>query len=208
MKRIILLISIALACNCASAQETQQVEKKNFFSDMKCDITFGIRVGRVEGEVTDEIHYIEGYSNYYNIMGLSLGVDVKKPILHFPNEASTIYAATGLHFLGNKVYDDEFLVEGDLIRHIKIPLYAGFSYQFKKCSLFIELGPCLMFNIGGDHKEEYSSTAYGLGTHIGIKFRRFSFSVGTEKGLTKFTKDGMKANPGCINLSWTLGHKK
>lgn len=154
-------------------------------------------------------------------LGWGLGIDAQKPILHYPNDASTIYGLVGLHLdkKGGKTSNDFLALMDDneniLTTNLKVPVRAGFSYQFSKISLFIDLGPYIAFKVGGSAPEEVeiSSTEIGFGTTFGVKFKRFAIAWGADKGLTNFatmkTEDGeikMKNTTAHFDLRWTLGH--
>lgn len=188
---------------------TNIISAQSFFSDIKFNLSVGLTTTSCDKE------YDTGK------LGWGLGFDAQKPILHYPNDASTIYGLVGLHLdkKGGKTSTDfTALVDDDaniLTTNLKIPVRAGFAYQFSKISLFIDLGPYFSFKAGGDVPKnvEVSSTEFGIGTTFGVKFKRFAIAMGVDKGLTNFATmkvdDGeikMKNTTGHIDLRWTLGH--
>lgn len=201
MKKIIsMMFAALLSVNVVSAQ--------GLLSDVKYNLSVGMTVTHCDKEYD------------LNRTGWGLGIDAQKPILHYPNAASTIYGLVGLHLdkKGGKNTNDFFAMLEDAdaylsATHLKIPVHAGFTYQFSKISLFIDLGPYFAFKVGGDAPKnvETSSMELGYGAMLGIKFKRFALAMGTDNGLTNFatlTSDGEKINlkntTGHFDLRWTL----
>lgn len=188
---------------------TNVISAQGFLADVKYNLSIGLTTTSCDQE------YDQGK------LGWGLGIDAQKPVLHYPNDASTVYGLVGLHLDkkgGKNSSDIKSLIDDDaniLTTNLKIPVRAGFAYQFSKISLFIDLGPYFSFKVGGDapEKVEISSTEIGFGTTFGVKFKRFAIAVGADKGLTNFatmkTENGeikMKNTTGHIDLRWTLGH--
>lgn len=183
---------------------------KSFVSDINYDFIVGF------GASACDKYYDKGKA------GFTIGIDARKPILHYPNEASTIYGLVGLHYKkkGGKTTND-FLQSFDygvnlVSTHLQLPIHPGFSYQFKKISLYIDLGPYIGFKIGEDSGNEksmeLSSMEFGYGVNVGIRFKRFAIGFGSERGLTKFAsymdfsdgKINLKNNTDHIDLKWTF----
>lgn len=205
MKKFILMLLVFPMVNIAAAQGT-----KNFFSDVKVNLSVGLSYSQCDKKFSSQK------------FGISLAVDAQKPIAHFPNEASTIYGLVGLHFdqKGGKTSSDVSTIGNRSANisagHIKIPVRGGFSYQFKKCSLFFDLGPYVSFmtNSEGENDINFSSTEFGIGSMLGIKFKRFAISFGVDRGLTNFAtyrrageEIKMINTTSHIDLRWTLGKK-
>ena len=204
MKKIILIMFAALlSANVASAQDF-----KGFLSDVKYNLSVGLTITGCDKEYDQ------------NRLGWGLGLDAQKPILHYPNDASTIYGLAGLHLDkkgGKNTTDFMAMLEDDdaylSATHLKIPVHAGFTYQFSKISLFIDLGPYFAFKVGDNTPQnvETSSMELGYGAMLGIKFKRFAFAFGSDQGLTNFAtltsgedKTNMKNTTGHLDLRWTL----
>ena len=195
------MFAALLSVNVASAQ--------GLLSDVKFNLSVGLTTTTCDKEY-DQAK-----------LGWGLGIDAQKPILHYPNDASTIYGLVGLHLdkKGGKNSSDFLALMDDnaniLTTNLKVPVRAGFSYQFSKISLFIDLGPYIAFKVGGSAPidVETSSVEIGYGAMMGIKFKRFALAFGSDQGLTNFAtltsdddKINMKNSTGHIDLRWTLGH--
>lgn len=200
MKKILVII-------CAFCSLTVNAQTfKDFLSDVDYNLSVGLSWSQCDKE----------YDNQK--FGIAFGIDAQKPILHFPNESSTIYGLVGLHYetKGGKNTNDFFesLENEDATisaSHLKVPLRAGFSYQFKKFSLFVDMGPYLSMKLSDNGNEyvEMSSTEFGFGGTMGIKFKRFAFSMGADNGITDFAtkKDDnmtMKNTTSHMDFRWTF----
>lgn len=207
MKKNLIMATAMLLCSTSiSAQDF-----KSFVSDINYDVTVGFST-----TVCNE-HYDNAKA------GLTIGIDARKPILHYPNEASTIYGLVGLHYIkkgGKTTTDISQMFESGVnlvSNHVQLPIHPGFSYQFKKFSLYIDLGPYIGIKVSEDgendkNSTELSSTEIGYGVNLGIRFKRFAIGFGSEQGLTKFATyidpdDGeinLKNRTGHFDLKWTF----
>ena len=183
---------------------------KDFVSDVKFDISIGLSSSSCDKRYDKAT------------LGFSVGFDARKSILHYPNEASTIYGLVGLRYIkkGGKTTTelDRMFDKGTSLisNHVQIPIHPGFSYQFKKISLYIDLGPYIGFLVSEASENdkqttELSSTEIGYGLNLGIRFKRFAIGFGTEQGLTKFAKYSynqnsyeIKNSSGHFDLKWTF----
>lgn len=180
MKKILVVIGLF----CSVSLNAQNVQShKNFFSDVQYNFSVGIALSQCDKEYDVQKFF------------LAVGIDAQKPILHFLNEKSTIYGLIGLHYdtRGGKNTSDfiEALEDENAsisASYLKIPLRVGLNYQFKRFSLFIDLGPYLSAKVSDGDNEyvEMASSEFGCGTTLGIKFKSFAFSIGMDKGLTNF----------------------
>lgn len=204
-KNVIMAIAILFCSPSISAQNF-----KSFVSDINYDVTIGF------SSTACDKSYKSGKA------GITIGIDARKPVLHYPNEASTIYGLVGLHYIkkGGKDTNDflQMFDEGvNLVsNHIQLPIHPGFNYQFKKFSLYIDLGPYIGVKISENSENNksitLSSTEIGYGVNFGIRFKRFAIGLGSERGLTKFatyvdTADGkmnLKNSTSHIDLKWTF----
>lgn len=205
MKKIFLALCAMLVGTGAFAQNF-----KSLVSDIDYDVTVGF------GSSACDKYYDKGKS------GLTVGIDARKPIFHYPNEASTIYGLVGLHYVIKGGSDSNDIWNSSqnkklVATHLQLPIHPGFSYQFKKFSLYIDFGPYIGVKIGENSennksKTELSSMEFGVGSNLGIRFKRFAIGFGSERGLTKFatyidSTDGemnLKNNTGHIDLKWTF----
>lgn len=203
-KKVLTMFVTLLSANAIYAQNF-----KDFISDVNYNVSVGLSYSQCDKEYDQQK------------FGISFGIDAQKPILHFPNDASTIYGLVGLHLdkKGGKDTNDflESFADEDAsisATHLKLPVRAGFSYQFSKLSLFVDLGPYFSFKVSGGNNShvETSSTELGFGGTMGVKFKRFAIAMGIDHGLSNFatTKDEdkikMKNTTSHIDLRWTLGH--
>ncbi len=188
---------------------------KNLLSDINFDISASLSMSNC-----DNIYDIRKY-------GIAFGLDARKPILNYPNDRSTIYGLVGLHYAkrGGRITADigDIYTYGKSLSasYIMLPVHVGYSYQFKKCSIFIDLGPQFTMMVGGegdanDKEVELSTLEFGYSGSLGIRFKHFAFAVGSHNGLTKFGthpnsigeygngKINLKNRTEHISLIWTL----
>lgn len=193
----------------------------SFFSDVKYDISVGLGT-RVSNEPFDEARF-----------GFHLGVDAKKAIKSFSEGKFDTFGMIGLHFVqkGGKQSNDfmEMLETGNSfsVNQLSIPIHGGITYNLKKGSLFLDLGPYLAFGIGGTDMEGFERKAidFGIGFNLGYNFKKLAFSIGYDKGFTNIAtyevtannnstsdlsigdKYNLKGNAMYMTLRWTLGKK-
>lgn len=162
--------------------------------------------------------------------GFHLGVDAIKPIKSFCNDKVGTYGLVGLHLVqkGGKQSNDimDFGSEGNSlsVNQLSIPIHAGATYNFKRCSLFFDFGPYLAFGIGGSNFDGLDRKAidFGIGFNLGAQFKKFGFGIGYDKGFTNIAEYmvtssnnvgnleegkvyGLKGGAFYMNLSWTFG---
>ena len=198
-KSVLLIISTVLLTTYIDAQDF-----KSLVSDINCNITVGFST------TSCDKHYDDPK------LGLSLGVEAKKPILHYPNDASTIYGLVGLRYIfkGGKTNSDisQMFIRGVNLSswHVQLPIHAGYNYQFKSFSLYFDFGPYVGVKVSESSENDkettdLSSTEIGCGSNLGIKFKRFSIGMGADQGLTKFATY-IDPDDGKINLKNTTFH--
>ena len=188
---------------------------KNFVSDINLDISASLSVSSC--------------NNIYDKgkFGFALGLDARKPILNYPNDRSTIYGLVGLHYskrggqTTNDIWNKAFSEKSLSPSYIMLPVHVGYSYQFKKCSIFIDFGPEFSMMVGGegdanDQEVELSTLEFGYSGSLGIRFKNFAFAISNYNGLTKFGthlnsmeeygngKINLKNRTEYISLIWTL----
>ncbi len=200
MKKILVITSLL----CSLSTNAQGV--KSFMSDAQINVSFGLSLSECNKRYKEIV------------LGYGLGVDVQKPIYRFKGD-NTIYGLAGLHIEqkgGNK--DNSITIGGRndssnkkiKATHMKIPVRGGFSHQFPKCSLFFDVGPYFSAKVSDKDVEyvEYAATELGIGFTTGIKYDRFSLSLGADGSLTYFAKykkydeEDLKNNTVHLELRW------
>lgn len=216
MKKLLLLSAFILSTLFTNAQTTLS-NAKSFLSDLQYTATVGI-LSRSSNEPFNKAK-----------VGFNIGVDAKKNIKSYMDDKLGIYGMTGLHLVqkGGKQSNNfmEMLEVGNSfsVTQFSIPIHAGGEYNWKKCSLFLDLGPYLAFGLGGSKFEGFDRKPidFGLGFNVGVKFNRFAISAGLDKGFTKIgeyeiteenyiegykvgDKLSMKGYAVYFNLHWTF----
>lgn len=167
-------------------------------------------------------------------LGFDIGIDAKKNIKSYLEDKVDVYGLVGLHYVkkGGKQSSDfmDLMSAGNDfgISQFSIPIHAGGTYNFKKCQLYLDLGPYLAFGFGGTDIEGLSTKCvdFGIGFNIGCKFKKkFGIGVGVDKGFTKIAeyevttennptgnlnigdKYSLKSMTGYIRFQWTFSAK-
>lgn len=167
------------ACFNASAK-TQKF--KDFLGDCKYEIVVGFN----SSETTSPF-VLPKY-------GYNLGVTARKEVTTFMEDKVGIYGLVGLVLTkrgGTTEYKDILADPSKKVIHsavqgLSLPIHVGGEYKFKKCSLFVDLGPNVFFKTRGADFDNIStnSVTFGGGYDVGIRFKRFALGLGFDTDFT------------------------
>lgn len=216
MKKIgmAMLVAMFVFTN-ASAQKMQGV--KHFLGSCKYEIVAGYGGTNVT-EPFDEAKF-----------GFNVGATARKGFKSFMDEKLDAYGLVGILYTRRAgKMDNDFMTLGDDNKNfntsnIYVPIHVGGEYKWKKVSVFLDLGPHVLFNVGSGDMEnlETNAVAFGAGFDLGVRFKRFAVSLGFDKEFTKLAtfrpdydqqkkyeleKDKYNLKTGMVNLNlrWTL----
>jgi len=186
MKKISLIAILIIASISTNAQKLQGV--KNFLRGFKYEIIAGF------GETKLSVPFDKAKFNY------DIGVTARNEFKTFYDDKIGLYGITGLIFTSRAgKTDDDFETLLDIDRNVRIsvlelPLHVGGEYKFRKCSLFADFGPNILFKLVDNDTRNLKTNgvAIGVGFMLGVRFKRFALGFGYDNDFTnigKFTPD-------------------
>ena len=188
MNKLFITLIVAFVCTNASAQKALQATK-NLFGGFKYELLVGYNTTNAT-EPFDEA----------KVGTINLGATARKDITTFKDDKIAINGIVGITYTrrGGKTDNDFMTLLDDtknwMFSALSVPIHIGSEYRFKKFSIFADLGPNLLFNLGGDEIENLSNKGFGVGGgfNLGVRFKKFALSFGFDTDLTTmgtFTPD-------------------
>ncbi|MCH5318395.1 MAG: outer membrane beta-barrel protein [Paramuribaculum sp.] len=211
MKKIFLILILAMMCHVYSSAQSVTDGPINFLKGITCDVSFGFG-----GSFSKEPYSVAKVS-------YSLGIDARKKFKTFADGKADYYGLVGLQFQtrGGKKGNDFMGIIGDdeyyfNYNELCIPIHAGVGRQIKACRLFIDAGPYIGFRLGGSNYESLKTKPFdfGVGFNFGIKIVKVILAYKTNIGLLnvgQFVAGDKKYNLpttcGTFTIGWSFGAK-